>query len=46
MMNDFCKYCTGRNKEEIINCEFTACPFWKYRAFNLPYQEQRKSEKK
>lgn len=45
MLNDFCNECAGQDSEDVINCEFEFCPFFDYRAANLPWQEKRKEQK-
>lgn len=38
-MNDFCLYCTGNDKIEVITCEDRKCVFYKHRRANLEWQE-------
>jgi len=37
-LNSFCKYCTGNNKDEILNCHFRYCPFYEFRMLNMEWQ--------
>jgi hypothetical protein len=46
MLNDFCLYCVGgyKNRQEIFACSDRKCPFYRFRRYNLEYQEKRKNE--
>jgi hypothetical protein len=41
-MNDFCLYCTGNDKTEVITCKDRKCVFYKHRRANLEWQENGK----
>lgn len=46
-MNDFCiKDCTGGDIKEIKECDDYYCPFYKFRYFNLEYQNRRKKDER
>ena len=45
-MNDFCRYCTGCDVQEIRECDDKNCPFHPFRKTNLEWQDRRKIDKK
>jgi hypothetical protein len=46
MLNKFCLECVGgyKNRQEVFACNDRKCPFYRFRRYNLEWQE--KNEKK
>ena len=40
-MNNFCEYCTGNKKKEIVHCEDEYCPFYPFRYANIDYSDDK-----
>lgn len=45
-MNDFCLYCTGNDKQEVVKCRDKKCPFYRDKWANLNWQVLQQNIKK
>ena len=45
-MNSFCRYCTGDDREEVIHCDDTNCPFYPFKWADITHEDDREISKK